>query len=328
MERMLTFFTFVLALTASGQTVLPPSYPYNPDSDGDEFVAVSDVLMSVASYDNEFQAQPIMVDTLSLEEAIQILLQQQILNQQTLIQSQQDLIEGLTNSLEGVEGFEPCLLNWTCGCAMEYHGYEYETILIGEQCWFSENLKTEHYRTGDFIPSSTPDSALWTSQGAQTVLYLDTTYIADRGRLYNVFAVIDNRGLCPQGWHVPSDDDFLSLESFIGIPEDQLFLLEPFDGRGLDGDFAAQLKSQTGWFGTGAGSDDYGLDLTPTGYQFYADGEDGFGNQNEGAYWSSSPLEGGDRFIYRGFSSANNGILRWHDDPAVGFGVRCILDSE
>ena len=43
---------------------------YNPDSDGDEFVAVSDVLMSVASYDNGFQAQSIMVDTLSLEEAI------------------------------------------------------------------------------------------------------------------------------------------------------------------------------------------------------------------------------------------------------------------
>ena len=217
---------------------------------------------------------------------------------------------------------------FNCGDPVSYHGYSYETVQIGEQCWFSENLKTEYYRTGDIILSSAPDSALWTSQGAQTVLYFDSSYIADRGRLYNALAVTDNRGLCPQGWHVPTDDDFLSLESFIGMPEDQLILVESSDGRGLNGGFAEALKSQTGWYGAGAGSDDYGLSLTQTGYQFYADGQDGFGNQDQGAYWTSSPAEGGERFFYRGFSSNNNGILRWHDDPAVGFGVRCLKDSE
>ena len=163
MKHVLILFAFALMSGVSAQTVLPPIYPYNPDSDGDEFVAVSDVLMSVASYDNGFQAQSIMVDTLSLEEAIQMLLQQQSLNQQALIQSQQALIQsqqalidGLTNSLAGVEGFEPCLLNWTCGCPLAYQGYDYETVQIGEQCWFSENLRTEYYRTGDFIPSSGP----------------------------------------------------------------------------------------------------------------------------------------------------------------------------
>ena len=102
MEHIFTLLTMAFMSSTYAQTVLPPNYPFNPDSDGDEFVAVSDVLMSVASYDNEFQAQSIMVDTLSLEEAIQMLLQQQILNQQALIQSQQELIDGLTNSLAGL----------------------------------------------------------------------------------------------------------------------------------------------------------------------------------------------------------------------------------
>ena len=87
MKHVFILFAFALMSSVSAQTVLPPNYPYNPDSDGDEFVAVSDVLMSVASYDNGFQAQSIMVDTLSLEEAIQMLLQQQSLNQQALISS-------------------------------------------------------------------------------------------------------------------------------------------------------------------------------------------------------------------------------------------------
>ena len=86
MKHIFTLLALALMSSVSAQTVLPPNYPFNPDSDGDEFVAVSDVLMSVASYDNEFQPQSIMIDTLSLEEAIQMLLQQQILNQQVLIQ--------------------------------------------------------------------------------------------------------------------------------------------------------------------------------------------------------------------------------------------------
>ena len=85
MNHVFTILAFALMSSVSAQTVLPPNYPYNPDSNGDEFVAVSDVLMSVASYDNEFQVQSIMVDTLSLAEAFQILLHQQTQNQQTLI---------------------------------------------------------------------------------------------------------------------------------------------------------------------------------------------------------------------------------------------------
>ena len=43
---------------------------------------------------------------------------------------------------------------WQCGDPLEYQGYEYATVQIGEQCWFAENLRTENYRNGDAIPSN------------------------------------------------------------------------------------------------------------------------------------------------------------------------------
>ena len=57
------------------QTILPLEHPFNPDSDGDEFVAVSDVLMSIASYDTDYSVEPMMVDSITFEEAMQRVLQ-------------------------------------------------------------------------------------------------------------------------------------------------------------------------------------------------------------------------------------------------------------
>ena len=133
---------------------------------------------------------------LSLEEAIQLLLEQQnLLEGQALIQSQQDLIEGLTNSLEGVQGWEPCLLNWTCGCPMPYQGYAYETVQIGDQCWFAEYLPTEFYQNGDLSRRILTDALWWVaSQGAlaknPTLDYAlqGTSAYAIGGPLYNWFA--------------------------------------------------------------------------------------------------------------------------------------------
>ena len=273
MRHVFTLFAFALMSSMSAQTVLPPHYPYNPDSDGDEFVAVSDVLMSVASYDNEFQAQSIMVDTLSLEEAIQLLLQQQILNQQALIQSQQDLIEGLTNSLEGVQGFEPCLLNWTCGCPLTYQGYDYATIQIGEQCWFAENLRSVQYRNGDEIPGDIAEVA-WSelTEGAQAVFGQnevnciigggwsfptdsffqpcdETWSLATYGRLYNSYAVVDPRGVCPSGWHVWTYAEAQQVISHVG-------------GISVAGvKLKASSDDDPNWNGT----NDYGFSAVPNG---------------------------------------------------------------
>ena len=320
MNHFFTLFAFALLSSVSAQTVLPPNYPYNPDSDGDEFVAVGDVLMSVASYDNEFQAQSIMVDTLSLEEAIQMLLQQQALNQQALIQSQQELIEGLTNSLEGVQGFEPCLLNWTCGvCPVLYQGYDYETVQIGEQCWFAENLRSENYRNGDAIPTGLSNDE-WANSFAGAVVVYDeaASNLETYGRLYNWHAVADVRGVCPSGWHVPSDEEWMTLEMFLGMSEAEV------NGTGVRGtNQGTQMKSENNWDDGGNGTNSSGFSGLPGGWR----AENGnFYHSNRGLWWSSSAS--GSSAWYRWLTSIDDGVARWPDGPTNGFSVRCIKDSE
>ena len=315
MKHVFTLLAFALMSSASAQTVLPPNYPYNPDSDGDEFVAVSDVLMSVASYDNEFQAQSIMVDTLSLEEAIQILLQQQSLNQQaliqsqqTLIQSQQDLIEGLTNSLAGVEGFEPCLLNWTCGCPLTYQGYDYATIQIGEQCWFAENLRTSSYRNGDQLLGGLSDEE-WSNatEGAQCAFADNDANVANTGRLYNYIAVVDQRGMCPSGWHVPVDAEWVEMANSLGGVE-----VAGLAMKNSESDYPS-------WDGTNSS----GFSGAPGGKREMTGA---FGGVSVGYWWTSTPLACG--AWHRNLHLGNDALTLSSYCDVVGFSVRCIKDSQ
>ena len=330
MKHIFTLFAFALMSSASAQTVLPPNYPYNPDSDGDEFVAVSDVLMSVASYDNGFQAQSIMVDTLSLEEAIEILLQRQA-------QNQQELIQGISSALSDVEGFDPCPLQWSCGCPLTYQGYEYATVQIGEQCWFAENLRSETYANGDAITTNlgndewastlegamsvygeaVDDSCLTSAENLDSCNPLET--LAAWGRLYNAYAVEDSRGLCPVGWQVPSDEVWLSLEMTLGMSEE---VANTFGFRGSDQ--GLQLKANSGWNNNGSGANTTGFSGVPGGGRY--DGEWIWGGHN-GSFWTSTSVAS-TQARTRGLDSEMNGIYRGNTPKHFGVSIRCIQDSE
>ena len=105
---------------------------------------------------------------------------------------------------------------------MNYHGYDYATVQIGEQCWFAENLRGESYSDGEAIPTDLSDSE-WagTAEGAVSVYDGDMANLSAYGRLYNWYAVEDSRGLCPSGWHIPSDGEFIMLELELGMSEDE-----------------------------------------------------------------------------------------------------------
>jgi uncharacterized protein (TIGR02145 family) len=92
----------------------------------------------------------------------------------------------------------------------------YPTLQIGDQCWLRENLRTSRYRNGDDIPVIEEDS-LWlsTSAGAFSFYTNDPDQDTLEGMLYNHFAISDNRGLCPTGWHVPTDDEWTTLQEYI-----------------------------------------------------------------------------------------------------------------
>ena len=131
---------------------------------------------------------------------------EQCLNYETC---QEDLdgdgVIGINDLMELLSSFgtmceEPETGEFTCGDPMNYHGYDYATVQIGDQCWFAENLRTELYQNGDEIP--------WPSSDEEWTMLEDTGYggngvytnesvgaFNEFGALYNWYAVIDNRQL-------------------------------------------------------------------------------------------------------------------------------------
>lgn len=103
---------------------------------------------------------------------------------------------------------EPDYSDWTCGEPVSYNDYNYQTVLIGEQCWFSENLRTTQLRNGELI-NQFQDSTAWINMDEPGWCYYESsegTEIESYGLLYNFFVVTNN--ICPSEWHVPSFDEW------------------------------------------------------------------------------------------------------------------------
>ena len=96
-------------------------------------------------------------------------------------------------------------------------GNMYHTVQIGNQCWTQSNLKVSKYRNGDNIPYLI-DNGDWVNTSLGAFALYNNIHINDGvlGKIYNHYTVMDNRGLCPTGWHVPSDDDWFVMENFFG----------------------------------------------------------------------------------------------------------------
>ena len=97
----------------------------------------------------------------------------------------------------------------------------YNIITIGTQKWMGENLKTRHYNNGNLIATAHPDSMYSTD----TTLKFQWAYdrnessVSTYGRLYTWYAITDSRGVCPNGWHIPSDIEWQALSDFLGGDE-------------------------------------------------------------------------------------------------------------
>ncbi|MBK6565380.1 MAG: fibrobacter succinogenes major paralogous domain-containing protein [Saprospiraceae bacterium] len=91
------------------------------------------------------------------------------------------------------------------------------TIQIGTQKWMSKNLDVAFYRNGDPIPQVT-DPTAWANltTGAWCYYNNDPIQGGKFGKLYNWYAINDPRGLAPQGWHIPNDEEWTTLETTLG----------------------------------------------------------------------------------------------------------------
>jgi uncharacterized protein (TIGR02145 family) len=213
---------------------------------------------------------------------------------------------------------------WQCGDPLEYQGYDYETVQIGEQCWFAKNLRSENYLNGDVIPSNLSDSEWSSTTSGALALYGEDAgcqsnspdidacdpaqSLNEYGRLYNWYAVDDSRGLCPSGWHVPTDEEWTVMTDHLG-------------GESISG---GQMKTTYGWFGGGNGMNLAGFSGLPGGYR-YSSGYFGFSGFG-GNWWSSSPDVFG--AWGRGLDYSDEAVSRNNYNPLYGFSVRCIKDAE
>ncbi len=95
----------------------------------------------------------------------------------------------------------------------------YPTIKIGEQTWMKENLKVTHYRNGDPITHLTlQDDDQWLNDksGAYCAYNDILPNVQNYGYLYNGFAFFDERSICPEGWHIPTKEEFQTLIDYLG----------------------------------------------------------------------------------------------------------------
>ena len=230
-------------------------------------------------------------------------------------------------------GCEECGQFVECGDPVSYQGYDYTTVLIGEQCWFAENLRAENYRNGDVIPAGLVNIEWGNTTIGAVAVYGEssdcnnyspdidacdpTQSLNEYGRLYNWYAVEDARGICPSGWHVPTDGEWMSMEMALGMSEGMANLTGwrgPSQGT--------QMKTDYGWFEGGNGSNSSGFSglpgdqRQPNGF-FYNSGLNGL-------WWSSSP-NGSDAW-YRYLSNSHMGVYRAHTMPNFGYSIRCIKD--
>ena len=220
---------------------------------------------------------------------------------------------------------EPEVAEWSCGSPLAYQGYDYETVQIGGQCWFAENLRSENYENGEAIASSLSDGEWSSTNSGAVAVYGEESgcnsvspdfdacnpglSLEAYGRLYNWYAVNDNRGLCPTGWHVPTDDELTTMTDWLG-------------GDDVAGN---HMKTTYGWDDNGNGTNLSGYSGLPCGYR---NGSGGFQNAGfSGDWWSSSPtaISGWSRYLVDHVESVGRDD---EQNPRYGFSIRCIKDSE
>jgi uncharacterized protein (TIGR02145 family) len=123
-----------------------------------------------------------------------------------------------SNTFGTFYGNELMFFAFTCGTLLsDIEDNKYRTVLIGNQCWMKENLKTTAYNNASPIPH-VPDASGWSNltSGAYVWFDNDTIWKDKYGALYNWFATVDPNNLCPIGWHVPGHDELTALTTFIG----------------------------------------------------------------------------------------------------------------
>ena len=202
-------------------------------------------------------------------------------------------------------------------------GNVYEAVIVGTQTWFTENLKVGHYNNGDPIDHITSFSNWKDATSGAYCTYNNKPENTD-STLYNWFTVNDNRKLCPEGWHIPSDDEWKVLEGNMdtkyGVGNS---VWDKWFYRGYDA--GLNMKSLTGWLSNGNGKGYFGINMAPAGMRYMQDDIDFFDHGYSAWLWTSTEYTGNLAWI-RFLSYEHKQSARLEKQKESGLSVRCIKD--
>jgi len=205
----------------------------------------------------------------------------------------------------------------------DYDGNTYSSVKIGTQVWMQENLKVTHYRNGTSIPLVTNNNTWNTlTSGAYCNYNNSSSNVATYGQLYNYYAAVDTRNLCPSGWHVPSDNDLVILKMFLGMSQTDA------SSMGLSGtDEGGKLK-ETGtvhWLSPNQGATNTtGFTALPGGERSPNDGLS-YSLNTWGLWWTTTPDDPTLSWCYA-LQNDKSKIWRTILDLKYGLSVRCLKD--
>ena len=227
----------------------------------------------------------------------------------------------------------------------DYDGNIYKTVTIGSQVWMAENLKATHYADGSAIPLVVTITT-WQDFNEKSKAYCwydnDVANKADYGALYTWAAAMNGakssyrnpsgiQGVCPTGWHLPSDEEWKKMENYLaanGYNYDDT----KYGGGAKIG---KSLASTSGWRSSSeqgaVGNTDYPTYRNKSGFTALPNGRrtvTGFTNAGaDGSWWRTTEYEYDSKsallYSIRFDSSAGS---RAHDYKANGHSVRCVKD--
>jgi uncharacterized protein (TIGR02145 family) len=198
----------------------------------------------------------------------------------------------------------------------------YTVIKVGKQYWMQQNLRTTKYSDTSAIATGlSADEWKKTTKGAYAIYEANPGNDGIYGKLYNGYAVSTGI-LCPKGWHIPTDKEWIQLEEFLGVDKAEL------NRTGGRSNLAGGIKSTELWKTSEAGIDNRtGLTVLPAGTR--NDVGDYVTLNQFGAFWTSTAYETASNYLwYRHYYFNVNELGRNYVIKNNGYSCRCIKDTD